>query len=66
MKVRKQRGKPEAKTNLCMAVPLNVASNVKLLCILICRHITTLPVASLHRLMLNLQNGNENLSGDCE
>jgi len=47
-----------------MAVPLKVASSVKLLCILIWRHMTTRPVASLQRLMLNLQNGNENFSGD--
>ena len=48
---------------LFIAVPLKVASRVKLLRILIWRHITTRPVASLHRLMLNLQNGNENFSG---
>lgn len=45
-------------------VPLNVASIVKLFMILICRHITTRPVASLHRRMWNLQPLNENFSGD--
>lgn len=50
-------------TDLLRIVPLNVASRVKLLKMLIWRHMTTRPVDSLHLRIWNLQDRKENLSG---